>query len=130
MADHVDRHARLGAWVLITESWHYWDANCCDELPPQLALLVFDADVNNGPGRGAKWLQMTVDATVDGRIGPKTLQAVTATLAKDGGAAVMAEFMAQRLVFMASLSAWKADGLGWSRRLCLLPYQAMQMATS
>jgi hypothetical protein len=29
----------------------YWDANRCDDLPPPLALLVFDADVNDGNGQ-------------------------------------------------------------------------------
>ena len=30
----------------------------------------------------------------------------------------------RRLLFMAGLPTWGQFGLGWARRLCLLPYQA------
>jgi lysozyme family protein len=106
----------------------YWDRVSCDALPPPLALLVFDAAVNNGVGRAARWLQEAAGAAVDGDIGPETLAAVTSACARAGGAAVCAEFMAQRLAFMASLSTWPVFGLGWSRRLSLLPFQAMTMS--
>jgi hypothetical protein len=39
-----------------------------------------------------------------------------------------AEFQALRLLFMAALPSWRTFGLGWARRLCLLPYQALQLA--
>ncbi len=107
----------------------YWDSVRGDELPPPLALLVFDAAVNNGPDRAARWLQAAVDAGIDGQIGAATLRAVQASAAKQGGAAICAEFMTQRLVFMASLPTWRSFGLGWARRLCALPYQAVTMTS-
>jgi lysozyme family protein len=94
-----------------------------------LALLVFDAAVNNGPDRAARWLQAAVDSEIDGQIGPATLRTVQTSAAKQAGAAVCAEFMTQRLVFMASLPIWRSFGLGWARRLCALPYQAVTMAS-
>jgi lysozyme family protein len=105
----------------------YWDRVCCDALPPPLALLVFDAAVNNGVGRAALWLQEAAGAAADGDIGPQTLAAVTSAAAREGGAALCAEFMARRLMFMASLPTWPVFGLGWARRLSLLPFQAMTM---
>lgn len=105
----------------------YWDRVQADALPPPLALLVFDAAVNNGVGRGVIWLQRAVGAAPDGALGPSTLAAVSAYAAQHGGAALCAEFQAQRLAFMAALPTWPIFGLGWARRLCELPYQAMTM---
>ena len=38
----------------------YWDHIQGDALPPALALLVFDAVVNNGVARAACWLQLAL----------------------------------------------------------------------
>ena len=51
----------------------YWDKCRCDELPAGVDYVVFDATVNSGPGRSAKWLQGAVGAKQDGGIGPKTI---------------------------------------------------------
>ena len=99
----------------------YWDKIRADVLPPPLALLVFDAAVNNGVGRAIRWLQQAAGTTADGSIGPKTLQ----SLAAADGAALMAEFQALRLVFMAGLPTWPTFASGWARRLCRLPYHAI-----
>lgn len=85
----------------------YWDRIEADTMPPALALLAFDAAVNNGVGRARQWLALARKRT--------------------GGAAICAEFQAQRMAFMASLPTWKAFGLGWSRRLCRLPYESLTM---
>ena len=103
----------------------YWDKVQGDALPAPLALLVFDAAVNNGVGRAIRWLQMAAGVEADGVLGAATLAAV-AGRAGDG-AALMAEFQAQRLSFMAGLPTWRTFGLGWARRLCKLPYDAVQM---
>jgi lysozyme family protein len=108
----------------------YWDRASADRLPPPLALLVFDAAVNNGVGRAARWLQGAVGVRADGQIGPATLAALNAAVAKSGGAALCAEFMAQRLAFMAALPTWRVFGLGWARRLCALPYESLAMMES
>lgn len=105
----------------------YWDKVRGDGMPPPLALLVFDAAVNNGVGRAVRWLQIAVGAEADGVAGEATLAAVERKAGD--GAAVMAEFQAQRMAFMAGLPTWRTFGLGWARRLCRLPYAAMQMGT-
>jgi lysozyme family protein len=105
----------------------YWDRVAGDQLPPPLALLVFDASVNNGPGRATRWLQVALGVSADGVIGPKTIAAVQAKAGQ--GAELCAEFQAQRLAYMARLPAWPSFALGWSRRLCRLPFLAMQMTS-
>jgi lysozyme family protein len=104
----------------------YWDKVAGNRLPPPLALLVFDAAVNNGVARASRWLQAAAGCAPDGMVGPATLAAVQKQAGQ--GAALCAEFQAQRLAFMASLPGWQHFGLGWSRRLCRLPFDAMQMA--
>ena len=103
----------------------YWDRVRGDDLPPPLALLVFDAAVNNGVGRAARWLQQAAGTLPDGVIGEATLSAIARH--SGNGAPLMAEFQVQRLVFMAGLSTWRTFGLGWARRLCSLPYEAIKM---
>lgn len=105
----------------------YWDRVSGDSLPPALALLVFDAAVNNGVRRAVIWLQGSVSASPDGQMGPATLAALNANAHSAGGAAICAEFQAQRLAFMANLPTWRVFGLGWARRLCALPYQSLTM---
>ncbi len=108
----------------------YWNHVQGDTLPPPLALLVFDAAVNNGIGHAIRWLQSAVGTAPDGQLGPATTAAITATAARIGGAALCAEFQAQRVAFMASLPTWRVFGLGWARRLCQLPYQSMTMGAA
>lgn len=103
----------------------YWERIGGDLLPPALALLVFDAAVNNGVGRAARWLQQIAQVPQDGVIGQRTLEAISQRSATpDGLVGLCAEFLAQRLMFMTSLVTWRTFGLGWARRLCHLPYEA------
>lgn len=103
----------------------YWDKVCGDALPPALALLVFDAAVNNGVGRALRWLQLAAGVAADGIVGDVTLAAVRARAGQ--GAALLSEFQALRLTFMAGLPTWRTFGLGWARRLCRLPFEAVRM---
>ncbi len=101
----------------------YWDRIGGDALPPPLALLVFDAAVNNGVGRAVRWLQGAAGVAADGVPGPRTLAAVRARPLPT----LCAEVQAQRMVFMAALPTWPHFGLGWARRLCRLPFHAVEM---
>lgn len=103
----------------------YWMKVQGDLLPPPLALLVFDAAVNNGVGRAVQWLQQAAGTTQDGVLGERTMDAVRARAGD--GATLMAEFQARRMAFMAGLPTWRTFGLGWARRLCRLPFDAIQM---
>jgi len=50
-----------------------------NQLSDMLAPMVVDCGVNHGVTRAAKWLQEAVSATVDGKIGPQTIQASQAS---------------------------------------------------
>jgi len=107
----------------------YWLKARCSDLPAPLALIVFDAAVNNGPHRAVEWLQTALRVTIDGIVGPNTLSAVTKAFSRPGGGArLCSEFMAHRIDFMAQLETWSTFGLGWSRRLAHLPFQAALFA--
>ena len=61
----------------------YWNAVRGDDLPAGLDLVAFDAAVNSGTGRAAKWLQSAVGAVADGRIGAGTAAAAHAARLPD-----------------------------------------------
>jgi lysozyme family protein len=102
----------------------YWEKAACPDLPPRLAFAVFDAAVNNGPGRAVRWLQGAVGAGQDGVYGPATKAAIEHAVRVDPDDLALAqEVHAQRIYFMANLDAWKTYGLGWARRLAAVPAQ-------
>jgi lysozyme family protein len=101
----------------------YWDKIEGDSLDPGLALVVFDAAVNNGVGRAVRWLQEAVGVTADGVIGDATRAAIKAADATEALVGVHAA----RIHFMASLPTWATFGKGWSRRLAHLPHSAANM---
>ena len=101
----------------------YWDKIEGDALDPGLALVAFDAAVNNGVGRAVRWLQAAVGVAADGAIGPATRAAVAAADAAE----TLVLLHGARIEFMASLPTWPTFGKGWSRRLASLPHQAAQM---
>jgi uncharacterized protein (TIGR02594 family) len=53
----------------------YWRISQAQALPPQLALMHFDATVNHGAGASSRMLQEAVGVEIDGEIGPQTLAA-------------------------------------------------------
>ena len=91
----------------------YWDKIKGDELPSGIDYVVFDAAINSGPGRAAKWLQATIGVEVDGGIGPKTLAAVKAFDQKQ----FIDDYTKRRLSFMMDLPTWGTFGKGWTRRV-------------
>lgn len=91
----------------------YWDKIRGDDLPTGVDYAVFDAAVNSGPGRAAKWLQACVGVEADGGIGPKTLAAVAAF----DPAELVEDYAKRRLSFLMDLPHWGTFGKGWSRRV-------------
>lgn len=91
----------------------YWDRVKADDLPSGVNYAVFDASVNSGTGRAAKWLQEAVGAVADGAIGPNTLAKVKA---HDADALVNA-YCDNRLNFLKSLKTFDTFGKGWTRRV-------------
>jgi lysozyme family protein len=91
----------------------YWDKIKGDDLPDGVDYIVFDASINSGPARAAKWLQGVVGAYADGAIGPGTLKAVAAFPADD----LIHAYQAKRLDFLQNLPTWGTFGKGWGRRV-------------
>jgi lysozyme family protein len=91
----------------------YWDKIKGDELPAGVDYVVFDASINSGPGRAAKWLQECVGSAADGVIGHGTLQAVAA----HDPAEIVDLYQAKRLRFLQALNTWATFGKGWERRV-------------
>ena len=91
----------------------YWDKVQGDELPSGVDYVVFDAAINSGAGRAAKWLQACVGVEPDGGIGPKTLAAVRAFNSKQ----LIEDYSKRRLSFMMDIPSWPTFGRGWTRRV-------------
>lgn len=91
----------------------YWNKVCGDDLPSGVDYVVFDAAINSGSGRAAKWLQACVGVEPDGGIGPKTLAAVRAFNPEQ----LIKDYSKRRLSFLSDLSTWETFGKGWARRV-------------
>jgi lysozyme family protein len=101
----------------------YWDKVQGDSLPDGVDLAVFDAAVNSGPGRAAKWLQEMVGAKADGVIGPQTLTTVEQIDPKK----LVADYNAHRLAFLKGLPTFPTFGKGWSNRVAAVTTEALAM---
>jgi lysozyme family protein len=101
----------------------YWDKIKGDDLPEGVDYAVFDAAVNSGPGRAAKWLQACVGVEPDGGIGPKTLAAVAAFDPKE----LVEDYAKRRLSFLMDLPHWGTFGKGWGRRVAEVQNTASSM---
>ena len=102
----------------------YWDKVKGDDLPTGVDYVVFDAAVNSGPGRAAKWLQACVGVDPDGGIGPKTLAAVNAFDANQ----LIEDYAKRRLSFLMDLQTWDTFGKGWGRRVAEVQKTGLDMA--
>ena len=102
----------------------YWQKCSCDALPSGVDYAVFDAAVNSGPRRSARWLQAAVGAKQDGVIGQKTL----ARVAAENPVQVVDMMCDRRLDFLRNLSTWPTFGKGWTRRVEGVRATSMAMA--
>lgn len=92
---------------------NYWDNCRVDELPEELKLMVFDCSVNQGSSFARKTLQSAVNVTVDGIIGPKTLEAVSEAPVD----AVLHNYSKLRYYRYRYNKNWETFGDGWMNRL-------------
>jgi lysozyme family protein len=101
----------------------YWDRVKGDKLPFGVDYLVFDAAVNSGVSRAAKWLQTTVGAVADGAIGEQTLKQVLLT----NPLMLIDKYSNTRLEFLKGRSTWPTFGKGWERRVEEVRVTALKM---
>lgn len=105
---------------------NYWDKVRGDDLPGGLDLVAFDAAVNSGPSRGARWLQQALGVPEDGAIGNVTLSAARAQYAP----AVIERAIGFRLAFLRRLKTWQHFGKGWTRRVEDVRAKALALAAT
>ena len=101
----------------------YWDRIKADKLPSGVDYCVFDAAVNSGASRAAKWLQTTVGAVADGVIGEQTLKQVLLTNPQ----MLIDKYSDNRLAFLQRLATWPTFGKGWERRVEEVRATALKM---
>jgi lysozyme family protein len=104
----------------------YWNVVRGDDLPAGLDLVAFDAAVNSGPARGARWLQQALGVNADGKVGPVTINAATGAYEP----AVIERAIGFRLAFLRNLKTWGTFGRGWQRRVDSVRAVALDMVTS
>lgn len=92
---------------------NYWDAVRGDDLPPAVALLVFDMAVNAGPTTAARLLQDVVGAARDGVIGPLTIEAAN----RQSIMGMITRYSDRRMKYYKSLPTFKTFGAGWTNRV-------------
>lgn len=109
---------------------NYWDAIRGDDLPAGVDYAVFDFAVNSGPSSAVKFLQWAINSTMhfslalDGRIGPRTIEAAKLISPED----LIRTLCKFRLDWLKTLSAWGTFGLGWERRVVEVECEALRMA--
>ena len=91
----------------------YWDTICGDSIPAALALLAFDAAVNQGPYWAPSALQLSVGVHDDGVLGPVTMTA----LAHCDVLTVLGEYGWRRDQRYRAAGNWGTYGHGWVTRL-------------
>ena len=96
----------------------FWKPLCCPDLPPALAIVLFDSAVNQGVRPAIEMLQAALEVPVDGLMGPVTVTAARGT-AKNRLSLTVAKFMARRGLRYSRHSRFPRYALGWFKRLFL-----------
>lgn len=97
----------------IYKKW-YWDAVSADVLPSGLDYFMFDSGLLSGTQTAIKWLQRAVGTKPDGKIGPKTLEAVRAADTRE----IIEKVEKLRRASLKSLKRlWPIFGRGWTNRV-------------
>lgn len=104
----------------------FWDAVCGDDLPAGLDLVAFDAAVNSGVSRGARWIQQPLGVAADGRVGPATIAAANAS----NVSLVIRSACANRMTFLRGLNTWNRYRNGWTARVNAVEREALSMVTA
>ncbi len=99
----------------------YWNRARCPRLRAPLALALFDAAVNHGPGTASKLMQRAARVKADGIIGPNTV----AALKRQPVEIILLEFHSQRMLYYSRHSDFAHFGHGWARRVLDTHHVAM-----
>lgn len=102
----------------------YWEPVRGGQMPDGLDLVAMDGAVNSGVSRGSKWVQKGLGVKMDGKIGPKTVEAASSDL---GGVGVIQRACAARMGFLRGLKVWSVYKGGWSTRVASVEATGVKM---
>lgn len=91
----------------------YWTPLKCEDMIPEIRLLVFDAGVHTGLRHAIVMLQRAVKVKTDGIYGPMTKRALEIT----PPVVVINSYVFQRLDHLTNLTGWKNFSKGWAKRV-------------
>lgn len=106
----------------------FWDKIGGDELPPALALTVFDFAANAGPATAIEMLQGIVGAPKNGQCGKATKAAITRYASKIGLAKLIIRFCDARRDFYRQRTEFPVFGKGWLARIDRVEKEALTWA--
>lgn len=99
----------------------YWLPNRCGDMPRWIALPMFDFAVNAPASSARIALQRVVYAHPDGKLGPKSMDAIKAAVSCHGEREIGLQFIDARLVrYIRRVQNGRSSPkflLGWTRRL-------------
>jgi lysozyme family protein len=107
---------------------NYWNPIRGNQLPPRIALLVFDAAVHHGVKGSTVLLQRVLGVKQDGVLGPVTVEA--AWRARDAAARLLTERALLMTRIVAARPASSVFLAGWFRRLFALASEVGAMRAS
>lgn len=123
----VDMRSLTPAKVAPLYKTWFWDKVMGDDLPPAVALCVFDFAINASPARAIKLLQLQVGAVRDGVMGRKTLQAVQQYVQAHGIAKLVRGYQNARRDYYKALDTFDTFGRGWLRRVDAVETEALRL---
>jgi len=101
----------------------YWKPCYAEVLPRGINYLVFSMGVNAGAGRSVKLLQSAIGCVLDGVIGHKTRELISA----NNNATLISKFSETRREYYRSLKSFPIFGKGWLARVDREEQEALQM---
>jgi len=113
------KYLPLDTAKLIAET-NYYTPFKCDQLPPALAVCVFDTAYHGG--KPIQWLQAAVGTFPDGIIGAKTIAAAREADIKK----TVALFCASRIRYLQRLKNFRENAGGWMLRIANLLEEGMK----
>lgn len=97
---------------------NYWRLCRADSLPCGLDYAVFDFAVNSGVSRAVRYLQRLVGVKDDAVIGMITIAAIESKSKTPADVEkLIAQYCANRMIFLRSLGTFPTFGKGWTRRV-------------
>ncbi len=138
--EKVDNDINLKYQSILYFKSQFWDNSSCDDLPENIAILVYDMNINSGVSVGQKYLQRTLNEFLsnkiseDGKIGPKTLTALSSIMNYKSEIEIINKYIELRYKFYKQIiikkptqqKFWK----GWVNRLKFIGNQLLGHAPS